>query len=173
MNIYIDCGAHNGDTVDCESLFNFAADRKIAFEPNKKLHKDLNEVGFDEVYRKAVWIKDDKVKFYIDDSKSPMGSTLMKHKRTGKLRLLPQLVDTIDFSAYLKQFENDTVLIKMDCEGAEFAILEKMLEDGTTSIPKKMYVEFHPNKVPEYTTDYKNDLISRLKQAKLKIKEWH
>jgi len=171
MKIYIDCGAFIGDTVDCEYLFKFKADKKIAFEANSELVPYVKNKDFDEVYDKAVWIEDGEVTFYQDQSKRPLGSTMMSSKRTGILK--PIKARAIDFSEYIKQFKDDDVLIKMDCESAEFPILEKMIKDGTITIPSAMYVEFHPNKVPEYTTTYKDELVARIRKLNVKIEEWH
>lgn len=171
MKVYIDCGAFIGDTVDCEFLFNFKADKKIAFEANPELIPYVKNKPFDMVYNKAIWVDNGKVTFYQDQSKRPLGSTMMSSKTTGILK--PITVQAIDFSQYLRQFANDEVLVKMDCEGAEFKILEKMIQDGTITIPQALYVEFHPNKVPEYTTTYKNELVARIRKLNVKIEEWH
>lgn len=171
MKIYIDCGAFTGDTVDCEFLFNFKADKKIAFEANPDLLPYVTNKAFDEVHNKAVWTKNGEVVFYQDQSKRPLGSTIKGSKTTGILK--PISVEAIDFSEYIKSYKKDNVLVKMDCEGAEFDILEKMIIDGTITIPSALYVEFHPNKVPEYTTTYKNDLVKRIRQLGVKIEEWH
>jgi len=48
-----------------------------------------------------------------------------------------------------------------------------MINDETIYIPKVLMVEFHPNKVTEYTTTNKNDLIKRIEDLGVDIKEWH
>lgn len=171
MKVYIDCGAFIGDTVDCEKLFGFKADKKIAFEANKRLLKELKTQGFDEVYNKVVWVDDGDVTFYQDQSKFPMGSTMKSSKTTGILQ--PVEAKAIDFSSWLSRYMGDTVIIKMDIEGAEFDVLRKMIDDGTINIPKKLFVEFHPNKVPEYTTTDKLDLVNEIKTLGVDIMEWH
>jgi len=171
MNIYIDCGAFIGDTVDCEMYFDFKADYKIAFEANEKLIPYLNKKEFDEVHNKVVWIREELISFYQDQSKLPLGSTVKKSKTTGILKEIK--VEAIDFSDFIDLYKEDNVLVKMDIEGAEFDVLEKMIEDNTIIGVDRLYVEFHPNKVPEYTTTYKNELIDRIKSLNVDIKEWH
>lgn len=171
MRVYIDCGAYTGDTVDCEKLFGFKADKKIAFEANQKLIKQVEAAGYDKVYNKAVWVNDDRITFWQDQSKEPLGSTVKKSKTTGVLT--PVFVDAVDFSEWLKDYLMDEVLIKLDIEGAEFDILEKMIKDKTILIANKIYVEFHPNKVPEYTTTDKLELIAKIKALGVDIEEWH
>lgn len=81
--------------------------------------------------------------------------------------------DCFDFSDWLKQYEDDYVVVKMDIEGAEFPVLDKMIKDGTIQIPAKLLVEFHPNKIIEYTTEDKNRLVQLIKDLGVDILEWH
>lgn len=171
MKVYIDCGAYTGDSVDCDFLFNFKADKKIAIEANERMIPFVEKEGFDEVINAAVWIINDVVTFYQDQSTQPLGSTIKGSKTTGIFK--PVQVNAIDFSEFIQKYKDDEVLIKMDIEGAEFDVLRKMIDDGTINIPKKLFVEFHPNKVPEYTTTDKLDLINEIKTLGVDIMEWH
>lgn len=181
MNIFIDCGAYSGDTI--EEFKNWSkitfADKKnwqmYAFEPNPKF-KDYwqnqtdNNISFSNM---AVWVEDTELDFAVDQSETPLGSTLMSGKKNIWDKSPKVKVQAFDFSEWLKQFKNDYVVVKIDCEGAEYAILEKMISDDTIHIPAVLMVEFHPNKVVEYTTTYTNELIQRIKDLNVDIKEWH
>jgi len=81
-------------------------------------------------------------------------------------------VESFDFSEWVKQFKDDYLLVKMDIEGAEFPVLEKMLKDDTVSCIDKLLCEFHPNKATNYTTNDKINLIDRLSKFTI-VKEWH
>lgn len=168
MNIYIDCGAYDGNTLDCETLFGFKADKKIAFEVNPKLIKNLDA---DEVYNKAVWYKDGETTLFVDRSSTPLGTTLFKSKAQ-KMRNKRMKIKTIDFPKFVEQYRDDYLVVKMDIEGAEFPILDRMIQDGSINFIDELYCEFHPNKVTEYTTTDKLALIERLEKM-TKFKEWH
>ena len=182
MKVFIDCGAYTGDTI--KEFFNWGSivdDPKkykiYAFEPNPNMQKPLLDIEsqYNNItyISKAVWTKNKAIKFAVDKSGDPLGSTAMKSK-TNIWDKFPKItVEAIDFSAWLKQFENDEVIIKMDIEGAEFPVLEKMIKDKTIHIPKIILVEFHPNKVREYTTTNKNELIQKIKDLGVNIKDWH
>lgn len=172
MRVYIDCGAYNGDTLDCEKLFGFKADYKIAFEPNPNFFAILAQKEIDELHNAAVWIEETILPLAVDNTNSPQGSTIMPGKKEAWERFPKIDIHAIDFSDFLRTYKNDEVLIKMDIEGAEFSVLDKMIKDGTASIPSKMYVEFHPNKVNEYSTLHKDSLIEQLTKL-THIKEWH
>lgn len=169
-NIYIDCGAYTGDTLDCKSLFNFDADYVIAFEANPNLYELLKTKKADEIHNLAVWHKEETITFGIDKSKTPMGSTLMSSKAQyeegNKVK-----IQAIDFAKFITKFKNDNLLVKMDIEGAEFPVLEHLIATGTDVYINKLYVETHENKVREYTGIYRNDLINRLKCGEVNI--WH
>ena len=51
----------------------------------------------------------------------------------------------IDFSRWLSaNFSiRDYIIVKMDIEGAEYEVLEKMIRDGTLQMVNELYVEFH------------------------------
>lgn len=169
MNVYIDCGAYNGDTADCNNLFEFDADYKIAYEANPLLYSKIPKFAYNEIHNKAVWIKNTNTIFYVDQSETPMGSTLMFSKKTGKLT--PINIKTVDLAHILEKYKDENVLVKMDIEGAEFLVLEHLIRTGTDKYIDTLYVETHENKVPEYTGTYKNDLISRLNCGEIYL--WH
>lgn len=181
---YIDLGAYNGDTVKqflmWGQLITDPRDFEIhAFEPNPNMAKQLTDLAdqYPNVtfHNEAAWIEDTELEFAVDTTDSPLGSTLMKGKAAIWDNFNHVTVKAFDFSKWLKDnfHEHDLVIVKMDIEGAEFPVLEKMIKDGTITIPEHLCVEFHPNKVREYTTDHKNDLIERCKKQGMNILEWH
>lgn len=82
-------------------------------------------------------------------------------------------VKTFDFSSFLKHLEDDFVVVKMDIEGAEFMVLDKMIRDGTDKVCDWLLVEFHPNKVQQYVTSDKINLVEVLKARGVNVLEWH
>lgn len=197
--IFIDLGAYNGDSIkefmdlskagESTQFFQSPPELPVrpsefeiyAFEPNPKFFPALatlmEEYNIAEVHNAAAWIDEGTHEFAIDPSPdTPYGSTLMKAKEEvwAKSSKADNIVElhTIDFSEWIKQFKDDYVIVKMDIEGAEFPILEKMLNDGTHKIMNQLWCEFHPNKVRTYTTIYKDDLVARLRKD-IKVEEWH
>lgn len=178
MNIFIDLGCYNGDTIlefyqrkgiDHES-FNI-----YAFDPNPtfkriwdKLNKSFPNVTFSN---KAAYIDNEKREFTVDRSRLSYGSTLEKSKKNWGIGEIIE-AECFDFSEWIKQFSNDYVIVKMDIEGAEFPVLEKMLKDGTLKYMNQLWVEVHPNKVRNYTTTYSNDLIERVRKH-TEVELWH
>jgi FkbM family methyltransferase len=86
-------------------------------------------------------------------------------------------VDCIDISEFVKNnfSEDDFILIKMDIEGAEYHVLDKMLKDGTVKYINDLYIEWHfigfHNSAEELSVLY-DDLKSRILPQVDKLEDW-
>lgn len=179
-NVFVDLGAYNGDSVEQFRNWRKLAfpDKEVwdiyAFDPNPGFHDKWKTIQNPRThfYQQAAWIEDCEKDFAIDET-GLLGSTLMEGKRKVWEQGVFIKVECFDFSEWLAQYEEDYVVVKMDIEGAEFLVLDKMIKDGTIQIADKLLVEFHPNKVKEYTTDDKNRLIKLIQDLGVDILEWH
>lgn len=178
--IYIDVGTYDGDSIRAFLLGEIIDDPKdyeiFAIEPNPKYRDQVKSVcsryggTFLPV---AAWTEDVESMEMATEvgEETGLGSSLMKSKKVWRGGNIVT-VHAVDFSRWIKQFEGCHVVVKMDIEGAEFPVLEKMILDGSIKLVAKLYAEFHPNKVPEYTTTDKNNLIERL-GAYTEVHDWH
>lgn len=181
MNVFVDLGCYDGDSVEQfrnwrRLAFPDKGDWVIhAFDANPKWHDKWETMKDDNTFfhLKAAWVEDTELEFAVDSADKPLGSTLMPGKEKIWNNNEKILVEAFDFSFWLKQFKDDYVVVKMDTEGAEFPILDKMIKDGTITIPDKLLVEFHPNKVVEYSTQDKDRLVQLIKDLGVDIMEWH
>ncbi len=182
--IFIDLGAYDGDSIQffltkAQDLPAPASKFAIyAFEPNPKFFLKLNELmdvtpQIKQISNQAAWIEDGEKQFAVDQAAGPMGSTLMQSKVEIWNKSKIQTMQTFDFTEWVQQFEKQYVIVKMDIEGAEFPILNKMLQDKTIGAINELWCEFHPNKVREYTTTDKNELMAAVRAAGVKLVEWH
>ncbi len=186
-NILIDCGAHLGQTIDCFKLSNAYKNNKwkiYSFEAIKDLceiiskkHKDINLIN------KAVWIKNDTINFYQTKIKKNyiksenllhgQGSSLIIEKTSGELdKDNPVLVECIDLSNWIKNNfdKNDNIWLKIDIEGAEYEVLNHLIQTNIISYIDKLFIEFHYNKI-NLDVNIHNDIISKLKSYDLDIIE--
>ena len=178
--IFIDLGALDGDTIKQFFTWQQFGDPNefeiYAFEPNPNMKKSMEDLVSQKkniVYsEKAAWIDSGMIEFTVDkNDHAPFGSTVMKSKKNWGMGKIIQ-VPCFDFSKWLRQFENNFVIVKMDIEGAEFPILEKCIAEGTVSIMTHLWVEMHENKVRDFTTYDKEFLTERLKLL-TNFKTWH
>tara|TARA_R110000824_G_scaffold34500_1_gene109343 strand:- start:100 stop:705 length:606 start_codon:yes stop_codon:yes gene_type:complete len=168
--IFIDGGGWNGCSTQ-----KFLKDKKekdwnvFIFEPNKYLKDDLSKIveQFSNAvhYQKAISTHNDKQTFYIIHTPAAIPWTGCE-KKSGSSSLLKEKIDwkkyrkdysgdeksivhCIDLSAWiLNNFtKEDYIVLKLDIEGAEYDVLEKIIEDGAINLISELYMEWHYNKV--------------------------
>ena len=150
--VFLDCGGNYGQSIDrFKRTSLYSPDFIIySFEPNpitNVAYKNRQDIIFSD---KAVWINDSTINFYISKRHKYVGSSLMAEKTSGHIDLEhPIVVQTLDFSKWLiDNFDKkDYILLKMDIEGAEYDVLEKMIKDGSINYINKMFIEFHSDKM--------------------------
>src|SRR3546814_18975654 len=77
-----------------------------------------------------------------------MGSSLLAFK--GNVREEDFVtVEAVDFAAFLEAMDRPVALLKMDIEGAEVAVLERLLARGLHDRIERAFVEVHDRKIPE------------------------
>jgi len=180
--IFLDCGSYDGcSTRMFLDIRDDAEDFEIyCFEPNPNL-AHYHPVKHATFANKAVWIKNTKIPFFVHNVDG--GSTLLKAKsehNNQKAEKRPSEfskgktieVDSIDLCEWIKiHFQpEDYIILKMDIEGAEYAILNKMIATKTISYINEFCCEFHVGRCgvskKEHNRIYKE--ISKY----LKIKDW-
>lgn len=150
-HLLIDLGCNHGKYT---SAYLDAHPDAIAygFEPNPKLKSEMKRLETTYPFRffhvpEAAWISKGVMKFYLA-AVSDRGSTLVHGKRTTNYAH-PINVPTVNFSKWLRNTVSldDFVHLKVDIEGAEYDVLERMIADGTIDLVDEMHVEFHLIKI--------------------------
>lgn len=176
--IFIDLGSFDGDTIEqaIKIMPNF--DEFIGFEPVKELdnkavkkYKDNPKVKLLNV---AAGLEDKKIDFNVDIQKEAgtteyTGSTMMNDKITGVF--IKRKVKSINFPKWLKDNVNkdDFVILKIDIEGFEYDLIERLLEENVMDLVNVLYVEWHWKKVKSITEERHNNLITKLKTKRFDI----
>lgn len=166
MKAFIDCGGHIGLAVAKFRRTNTGF-TVYSFEPCPHLsrhYRDRKDIVFSD---SAVWIRDGEIDMYVDTSApDAYGSSLFREKITGRLdRDHPIRVKCFDFSRWVGEHFTlaDYVVLKMDIEGAEYAVLDKMLTDGTIDLIDVLYAEFHYMKIGVDALKH-DELVARLRK---------
>lgn len=175
-NVFLDCGTHYlegfeklykicGVQEDWEVYCFEVVEELIPVIKNKDLYKKLKNVT---LINKAVWIKDGKIPLTLD---LEMGDTFAYGGATNilgdnykkpeyihhELRKNARLVDTFDLSKFiLDNFsKEDHLVVKLDIEGAEYEVLDKMILDGSLDYVDTLIVEWHNHLLEKkYDQDY-------------------
>jgi FkbM family methyltransferase len=154
-DIAIDCGANVGKIT--EQLAQSGA-TVHAFEPNPHAYAELERrfTGVEHVhcYQKAVSDVSGTLKLYLHERSSEdeihwsTGSSLLSHKPNVRTDKFVE-VEAIDLCDFLGALSGPVKVLKMDVEGSEVAILEKMIDTELVYRITHVFVETHEVKIPE------------------------
>ena len=130
----VDCGSNIGLSA-IWFLQNYPGCELTCYEADSRLTKiakaNIQRAGFsgDQVINAAVWTEDGKIGF----AGSGDDKGIVSHESE-------QVVDCIDLSRAIPE---EIDLLKMDIEGAEFPVLQKLFESGAIQRVKRIAVELH------------------------------
>ncbi len=100
-------------------------------------------------------------------------STLIRDKRNVSTQQTVT-VEVMDFTAFLRDLDRDVALLKVDIEGAEVGLLERLLADPVAQRIDRVFVETHERMLPQLAA--RTDALKRLAQGRAKPVinwDWH
>lgn len=179
LEVFVDGGGNSAVGVE-RYLAKFPPFNKVfVFEPNPFFNNSYIDKKI-TLIQKAIWTEDGTFPFYLSKDEKQASSSLLSDKlcRVGKEFIQgfqdePIQVECVNFSQWLKNnimpFWNLT--LKLDIEGAEYEVLWKMINDGTISLVKDLYVEFHQDHLRMPMEKHKV-LLAELRNQGIEPKDW-
>jgi len=171
-DIAIDCGANIGHITNKMAL---TGAKVYAFEPNPYAYRLLEKrfAKFPNVtcINKGVWDRNSKVRLYLhekadeDQVKWSTGSSLLSYKRNVNSKTSVG-VEVIDLVQFIRDLNAHIALIKIDVEGVECAIINKLIDSGVIKVIQHCLVETHERGIPELKKDI-GKLKKRIEVEKL------
>ena len=167
--IFIDCGYLRGKgTLFFKQTKDYSEDFEFyAFDPSN-VPDPPPEINFNN---QAAWIYDGTIDFYVRGGTKR--SSVIATKNRHNIKKIP----CIDFSKWvIDNFDkNDFMVLKMDIEGAEYAVLKKMYEDKSLHYFDIAYVEPHYAKdVNHPFFDFREKVQSEIKTLSFRTAiEWY
>lgn len=195
LEIFVDGGGNFREGIDRYLLnFNKHFNKVYVFEPNPVFYKSYDGSNF-EFIPKAIWTHDGKMPFFVSKDARQVGSSLLKNKlcRTKDGVLIhsawesaeceylgpdfhstPIEVECVDFSNWLKNNINPrmhNLTLKLDIEGAEYSVLQKILDDNTIVLVKNLFVEFHQQHL-NVANEVHDKLVATIKNMGVNLGQW-
>src|SRR5574344_540801 len=154
-SLFIDCGANVGDI---SSLFLSRGAKVIAFEPDllafSRLQKRFSGGQRIELINIAVADSDGKAMFYYHKERLKsegveftVSSSLLREKINVDGEHGVE-VEIVDLCKYIDNLGRNVDILKMDIEGEEIAVLNKMISEDTYKKVGLILVETHETKIP-------------------------
>lgn len=164
--VFIDLGAHNGCSVRmfCDNWNDYTEYEIHSFEPHDERYNLLVETGVDLGLNNFFPIH--KAAYDTNDNRYFDGWELTKHPNSIE-------VPCVDISQYiLDNFSSDDyIILKFDIEGSEYAVINKMYNDGSLSYINEVFGELHGPK-KRYTIKHNDTLIRQIEEQGLKLYNW-
>lgn len=173
---FIDCGAHVGESVRLfRTQYPGAGEHTtISFEPNPKAAKIFASEEFADVefHNKAVWLYDGSVKLF--DHVSPYDYGLSLHPEMDHVKKTFKEVPCTDLSRMILQrfTKADEIVLKLDIEGSEYELLDKMFKDGSFDYVSKLYIEWHACFRPTITKEEHDRIEAEVSRRGVRCLLW-
>jgi FkbM family methyltransferase len=178
MNKYfIDCGAHCGESI-LAAKQRFGTDTiTISFEPIPGLANQLQEIHKDNptvnIQNSAVWINSDIQKFHLSEEYTDGSSILNSLNNLREEHSIN--IPGFDLSSWISESftKEDYIILKLDIEGAEYEVLNKLIEDGNIHLVNEFWGEWHDMKISDpKTLQLAKKVYKYLEDNNIEFKEW-
>lgn len=154
-SICIDCGANIGKVSE---IFANTGAKVYAFEPNPLCHAEIEKICKEnsniELLKYGVTTKNIKCRMYhndligYDSEFFSQSSSIYASKENVSVDNYCE-IECIDLCEFIQNLNKTVDVLKMDIEGAEFDLLEKIIKTGLYKKIKYIIVETHENSIPE------------------------
>ena len=167
MKTFIDLGVFTGDTVSIVLEKYPDLDQIHAFEPDPQNYAELQAKHGGgkrvSIYNAAATAEVGEANLYQGVEYGKLGGSLLESKSNIDTSS-STTVQCMDFSEFLREHfsPEDHVILKIDIEGGEYELLEKLLENGAISLVTELYVEWHWE-IIDYPEEKHEDLVRRLR----------
>lgn len=175
-SIVLDVGSNFGIVID---ELQSCGCKIYSFEPHPIFYSMLQEKHSENenviLSDSAVWNKTETKKFFFKRSFERLngGATLMSEKTNITDKNLNKEVQCIDVLEVIDSIDSEIDVLKMDVEGAEYEILERLLQSNSINKIKSIYYEDHSRKfVNREWHEKKEKVLEEYKSRNIALNWW-
>lgn len=172
MTWFVDGGAHRGESIALARKLYGDPLRVVAIEPASECWADLATMRA-LVMPAALWTSMGYATLYRGDYE--VSSTIIAEKRTGGISTArAERVPTLTLGSILRALPEERIILKLDIEGAEYAVLEQALDEDLLGhvAPRDLYVDFHGERIAGFPREQHDRLVGRLLAAGFELPKW-
>ncbi|TBR19849.1 MAG: FkbM family methyltransferase [Chitinophagaceae bacterium] len=153
-SLVIDCGANVGNITN---KFAGTGATVFAFEPDPIAFAVLSSrfaaTSNVHLFQKGVWDKNETVTLYHhkNQTKNELAFTVGSSIKSDKINVTAtktSTIEVVDLIEFIQSLNKKITVIKLDVEGAETEILEKIIMTKTYLLFDNLYTETHETKIP-------------------------
>lgn len=173
--VFIDLGAYNGDTIALALKHIAGISQVYGFEPLEGPFEEMCQrfhgCGY-HLQRLAGDVEVGEAKVYVGSAYGDISSSLnINNPNCDPDRY--ELISKIDFPEWLRENFSRTddrpyIILKMNIEGGEYAILDKLLTDGTIKLVDELYCDWHWYYIGLSEAEH-HQLVRRLRQCGFRL----
>lgn len=169
--IFLDVGAHHGQTIKLLLNPKFRLTHIIGFDPSPLCHAILNrKFGNNRkvtIVKAGLWSENCEMALHNEGSQ---GGTIHQDYQT-TCNPEPRITrcQFLKASDWFREnlSENDEIFLKLNCEGSECDIINELLDTGEYNKIKNTFVDFDVRKSPSQKHK-EEELMQRMKQMNIK-----
>jgi len=169
---YIDIGSQIGDEIAIAIENGYEVH---SFEPNPKHQPYLKKYEDKaKINYAAAWNYDGEIDFYTNNNspEKDVSSSVVTENTNARGRVSIK-VPCINIGRYLKELDRDIDILKIDAEGAEYYIIESILDNFDHKRIKKWKVEDHEGYIiPGEWFSHRERVLNRIRDLGITINEW-
>jgi FkbM family methyltransferase len=148
MRVFVDVGAHYGETLDVALDPRWAFDRVFSLEPSQDCQRLLRLFRDERITLVGRGLSDATRVAELYGA-GLLGGSVYADKPQGSVSA-PEIISLIRASDWLSEntSSKDIVFLKLNCEGSEADILDDLLKSDVLSRIESVYVDFDIRKIP-------------------------
>lgn len=196
-NVFLDLGTHLGQGLThFIEVLNITSDWNISsyeanpvtyqtFQQTEHCKKLTTEFGV-QFFNKAIYDHNGTININVEtppnEGETGMGSSVIPltdwspwQGTTKEYFKTNYTVECIDFSELIQNNIEHNIYCKMDIEGAEFKVLQKLINKDLLKYIKKIWVEFHDHFFTNSAEmkQAKNNILQYVSKQNIQLFEWH
>lgn len=160
MRVFLDVGAHYGESLDIALNPRWGFARIYSFEPSRTCRRILQGFRDSRVHIVPTGLSNRTGEATLFGA-GLLGASLYADKGQHAQRLAAETISLVRATDWLRANTSaaDEIYLKLNCEGSECDVLDDLLDSGAIDRVRSVYVDFDVRKIPSQA--HRQSLVER------------